>query len=228
MGSEIGLNHYNLCGTPLRIRDAPGSMAANWIAAELSCDDYSLSRLPFAAGDVVIDVGAHVGMVAIWLAIRHPEIRIVALEPDPLNFAHLGENIAANGVANIVALQLAVTADGRPIEIARPPGNSGGTSAYTTIVDGFPRSKVDSVKLDEIFDRFIENRCKLLKMDCEGAEHEILSGSSVLTRVDWFSAEFHINSRLEREGFSNDALAALVAQFLPPERISIKSIRIGE
>ena len=217
-----------VAGTPLLIRDAPGSIAAQWIASELSCDEYRLDRIGFAADDVVLDVGAHVGLVAIWLALRNPGIRIVALEPDPLNFAHLTANIAANAVRNVVPLELAVTADARPLEIARPPDNSGGASACFARSEGFATATVKSTKLDVIFTEYVENRCKLLKMDCEGAEHEILPACTILPRVDWFSAEFHINSQLQAKGCSNEGLAELVRGYVLPERISIKSINMGE
>lgn len=68
-----------------------------------------------------------------------------------------------------------------------------------------------------MFDRFVPDRCRLLKMDCEGAEHEILPACNSLGRVDWFSAEFHINRRLEEAGHKLRAAAGL-GRFLHPKR----------
>ena len=49
-----------------------------------------------------------------------------------------------------------------------------------------------SVTLDTIF-RLIGGRCKLLKMDVEGSEYNILYRASIetLTRIDYFTAEYH-------------------------------------
>lgn len=79
-----------------------------------------------------------------------------------------------------------------------------------------------------MFDRFVPDRCKLLKMDCEGAEHEILPACNSLGRVDWFSAEFHINRRLEEAGHSCERLLDYVASFIPSERMAVKSVTMGQ
>jgi FkbM family methyltransferase len=92
----------------------------------MACDEYRLGRIRFEPGDVIVDVGAHVGMVAIWLALRNPQVTVIAVEPEPFNLSHLRANIAANGVDNIVVVPLALTADRRTLPMARPPSNSGG------------------------------------------------------------------------------------------------------
>jgi hypothetical protein len=74
----------------------------------------------------------------------------------------------------------------------------------------------------------VPGSCRLLKVDCEGAEHEILSTSQVLGRVEWFAGEFHINSRLAANGYSNQALFEFVARFIDRNRMSVKSIYTGE
>jgi FkbM family methyltransferase len=218
----------DLAGTPLLIADAEGSNTAEIIATEMACDEYQLSRIRFAPGDVIVDVGAHVGMVAIWLALRNPRVTVIAVEPEPLNLLHLRANIAANGVGNIVVVPLALTADRRTLPIARPHDNSGGAGCYYDRTDGYATSEVHSTTLDAIFEQFVPGRCRLLKIDCEGAEHEILPASRALKRVDWFAGEFHINSRLKAQGHSNEALIALVARLIDRDRLSIKSINMGE
>jgi FkbM family methyltransferase len=219
---------YDLGGTRLLIADAQGSDTAPTVAIEMNSDEYRLGRIRFEPGDVIVDVGAHVGMVAIWLALRNPLVTVIAVEPEPLNLSYLRANIAANGVDNIVVVPLALTADRRTLPIARPPSNSGGAGVYYDETDGYATSEVRSTTLDAIFGQFVPGRCRLLKIDCEGAEHEILPTSQVLERVDWFAGEFHINSRLAAKDCSNEALIALVARFIDRDQISIKSIHMGE
>jgi len=149
------LHTYDLAGTPLRILDAEGSDTARIVAMELANDEYQLRQIPFEAGDVIVDVGAHVGMVAIWLALRYPQITVIAVEPEPLNLSHLRTNIAAHGVNNIVVVPQAVTADRRRLSIARPPSNSGGAGCYYDQTAGYATSQVNSTTLDAIFDEFV-------------------------------------------------------------------------
>ena len=50
-------------------------------------------------------------------------------------------------------------------------------------------------------------RCKILKIDVEGMEHETLLNTSVLPKVDYVVGEFHINKRLQEAGYSVEKLA---------------------
>lgn len=221
------LHHLNIRGQQLMIDDVEGSKAAYWVASELNADEYGLRHIDFQPGDVVIDIGAHVGLFAIYLAALHPEITVFAFEPDPRNFQHLAANIARGKAMNVFAFNLAVTADGRAFEMHRPPENSGGAGGYYRQTEGYGASIAASVTLDQIMTRFAPNGCKLLKMDCEGAEHEILPASQSLAQVGWFSAEFHINDALRDQGCSNEGLRALVARVIPPARTAVKSITMG-
>jgi len=215
-------------GIELIIGDAAGSMGATWVANETWLDEYGLSRIEFQRGDIVIDIGAHVGIFAIYVAKRHPEVSVLAFEPDPVNFSNLLANIAVNGVVNIVAHQLAVTRDGRPFTLHRPPDNSAAAGGYFTPRDGCAASTVDSITLDEILERNAIRRCKLLKIDCEGAEYEILTSTNVLDRVEWLSGEFHVNEALKGRGCTVEQLMAVVTARIAPERIAVKSNRIEE
>jgi FkbM family methyltransferase len=227
-GVSASVQRYDIRGTELTIGDAEGSITATWVTDETWLDEYGLARIEFDRGDTVIDIGAHVGIFAIYAAKRHPHISILAFEPDPVNYANLLANIAANGVANIIPHHLAVTRDGRPFTLDRPPDHSGGAGGYHTWHEDYPRSTVDSITLDQIFERYAIQRCKLLKIDCEGAEHEILTSTSVLDRVDFLSGEFHMNGFLKQRGCTVEALMAVVGARIAPERIAVKSIAMRE
>jgi FkbM family methyltransferase len=219
---------YAINDVELLIGDALNSTAALWVAGELSNDGYGLGRIEFAPGDIVVDVGAHVGLFSIYLAKRHPQVRIIALEPEPNNFRNLCQNLLRNRVDNVIAENLAVTSDGRPFPISAPPSNSGGAGGYYNETTGYRHAVVHSSTLDDIFAKYAIATCKLLKMDCEGAEHEILTGTKVLDRVQWFSAEFHINENLLSMGCSTDSLIGIVGTHVDRDRVAIHTIRMGE
>lgn len=100
-------------GIELVLRDWEGSTVLDIVPREILSGEYNLIAMEFRRDDVVIDVGANIGIVALWLAKKHPDIRIIAVEPVPTTFSHLQENIALNRVDNITPLNCAVTRDGR-------------------------------------------------------------------------------------------------------------------
>jgi FkbM family methyltransferase len=227
-GPQTHVQRFHIHGTELFIGDVAGSIAATWVANETFLDEYGLGRIAFDPGDVVIDIGAHVGLFAIYLAKRHPAISVLAFEPDPVNFNNMLANIAANRVMNVVPHPLAVTRDARPFTLDRPPGNSAAACGYLGRRDGFARATAASTTLDGIFERFAIARCKLLKIDCEGAEYEILTSTAVLDRVDWLSGEFHVSASLRERGCVAEELMDFVRARIPPERVAVKANQIDD
>lgn len=215
-------------GITLDIEDDPRGGVAKIILHELR-KSYGAGEIPFQPGDVVIDIGAHVGVVSVFLAKRYPGITVYAFEPWPDNHRRLVRNIVANGVGGSVRpFDLAVTSDGREIALGgNPEMNTGGISGFCR--SGSARAWVQSVTLAQVFEQFRIERCKLLKLDCEGAEHEIISGAGdLLDRVDYLSGEFHMNSSLAAAGWTIEGLSALVEEHIGADRIRVTPCRIAE
>jgi FkbM family methyltransferase len=171
-------------------------------------DFYKMDGIDFKPGDVIVDVGAHVGVVSLYLANKYPDIQVYAYEPVPSNFKRLLRNIEANKIENVVAVNKAVTSDGRNIELYGDiEKSSGGISMYE---DSEIKIEAESVTLKQIFEEHKIIRCKLLKIDCEGAEYEILKSSSeTLNQVDHMRGEFH-----HIEGESIDDLVKFCEGFI--------------
>jgi FkbM family methyltransferase len=124
-------------------------------------------------GDVVVDVGANVGLYAIALAKRVGDSgKVHAFEPDPANFRALDRHCSLNRVtARVVLYQVAVAGtDGRvAFEAGRGPESHIGGGALV--------SEVDAVRLDSVF---VQDHIDILKIDVEGFEEEVLKGASEL------------------------------------------------
>src|SRR5689334_12221452 len=58
--------------------------------------------------DVVVDIGANIGMFTL-LAASKTRAPVIAVEPSPPQFAALEANVAANGFTNVRAVQAAVS-----------------------------------------------------------------------------------------------------------------------
>lgn len=211
-------------GIELDIEDDPQGGVAKVICREAAG---RYDNLPLETGDVVIDIGAHVGIISIYLAKRYPGIKVYAFEPVLANFQRLCRNLVVNRVEEVTAFNQAVTADGRAVTLyTNASANSGGSSIF---VSGDNAENAESTTLADIFAEYGIERCKLLKIDCEGSEYAILSSSeNLLDRVDYLRGEFHINATLEAAGWSMEKLLQLCQRHIKPENIVVTGTRMGE
>jgi len=125
--------------------------------------------------DVVIDIGAHIGT----FAVRSAKLagRIMCFEPDPDNFAFLLDNLRQNSLGNANALMVAVASDDGVR--AMTPGLTKATGTITP--GGRGGFQVSTVSLQTAIEMSECEDIGLVKMDCEGAEYEILGGASIST-----------------------------------------------
>jgi FkbM family methyltransferase len=167
-------------------------------------------------GSAIIDIGANVGVFTIWAACRYPHARVIAVEPSPTSCEFLRRNILASRIGNVAVAELAC-GGGRGEAVLFRRGGSGMNSLYCRDNYGShfqPLVRIAKLTLDDLFRRFDIQGCELLKLDCEGAEYEILFGASqeTLRRVLKIAMEYHIGLNehaaddlgryLEARGFS--------------------------
>ncbi len=191
----------------ITLRDVEGSPMPAMVLEEFARGMYGLTGRHFAPGDVVIDVGAHIGAVSVVVATLNPQARIYAYEPSSSNYAMLLANLAANGVHNVVPVQAAVSGTAGTLELVWSPLQTAGASASLdaagrqALVDqGWSRETVPCVTLDDVFATHGIDRCAFLKLDCEGAEWEIARQARALERVDAMALELHLPMSRQGEG----------------------------
>jgi FkbM family methyltransferase len=152
--------------------------------------------------------------------------------PHPLNYENCVDNLRLNDVSNVRPFRRAVTGDGRALMLRGLSRNTGGASAAFEMTGSVASGPVDSMTLDDLFDEVLApgERCRLLKIDCEGLEYEILPRARALARVDYLVAEFHEAASAVHDvrdvratGLTGSAreLAELCRTRLPPERVRI-------
>jgi FkbM family methyltransferase len=127
---------------------------------------------------VIIDIGTHIGAFSLFAAAKYPQSRIFSFEPSNDNFALLKKNIVDNNLTKrIKAFKSAVT-DGKSktVTLNLHPSNSG---MHSTVFDydlgkKGKKNKVPATSLEKIFTQNKITSCDILKLDCEGAEYNIL------------------------------------------------------
>ena len=147
-------------------------------------EPYNLSVLTrvLREGDNVLDVGAHVGHFAIYGAhLVGSTGRVIALEPDPKDYAALVRNIRRNDLTAQVTPILAALAD--TCRTAALPNDCGtGVTARSpypqTHGEGGVACEIKVPTLDEVMCSQRLATVRLIKVDAEGAELAILRGGS--------------------------------------------------
>ena len=222
------LHRFTIHGIPLEILDYEGSYAAGAVAHELDMDDYGLRRISFAPGDVVVDVGGHIGFFSIYLSLCHPGLVIHAFEPFPDNYRLFQRNLELHPAARVQLHRQAITGDGRLLEMATDPTNSGGSTAHAPALTYRKTGGIPSCTLDDAFGALGLSTCKLLKLDCEGSEHEIVQATRVLGRVEYLSAEVHTNRWLASRGCSLDRLRQKCLEAIDAAKLTLTSNTISD
>lgn len=135
---------------------------------------------------VMLDVGANVGIFALHAATLFPECRIYAFEPSYKNFMLLKKN--TNGFKNIYCIQAAISdkdgigyiqegLDFTAFQVSLEHTSADAESCKVLSLDTF---------LKEASIRFVD----ILKLDCEGAEYDIVLNN--LRSIEQVVGEYHV------------------------------------
>ena len=151
-------------------------------------EDHIIEHFTPRQGDVVVDIGAHIGRYTIISSKRvGAKGKVVAIEANPDNYEMLNSNIQLNQLTNIIPLNYAVYSKETKIKLYRPGEESGNTIYNTTMV--LDRAKVNEkfveVNADTLDNLLQENgieqqQINWIKIDVEGAEFEVLKGATTI------------------------------------------------
>jgi FkbM family methyltransferase len=123
-----------------------------------------------AAGSspLIIDAGANAGYSAIWFAREYPRARVVAIEPDPANFALLQRNVAP--FPNIVPVEAALWNEPATLSVVDQNDWDWGRR-FDVGLDG---PGIPSVTVNELLQQYESCVPFVAKIDIEGAETKLL------------------------------------------------------
>lgn len=152
---------------------------------------YDDTRVPICEGDVVVDMGAHIGAFAVRAAKLAKGGRVYAYEASSKNFALLTENRQLNDLENLYIENSAISNRRGTMPFYTPSDNRilGSLLQNTSsFVEAVPTKTFSDIITEHAI-----NRIDFLKIDVEGAEFDILFANpdETLSRTRKIVMEFH-------------------------------------
>lgn len=129
-------------------------------------------------GDIVLDIGAHIGYYTLIMAkLVGKEGKVFAFEPEPSNYKILQKNVEINSYHNVVLEKKAAADRNGIIDLYLSLDSSGMHRIYPS-KHCKDKIQINSLKLDNYFQnsKFL-NKIGLIKIDVEGAEFNVLKGT---------------------------------------------------
>lgn len=138
---------------------------------------------------VVFDIGANTGIYSILSAKKNKSIKVYSFEPNPINSNRLIKNIHLNNLSNVLFFPFAVGNTNSRIHFTVPKNNQ--ISYVSSAVESFSKSfyngeleweqiEVEQVTLDNFCEINKIEKLDLIKIDVEGYEINVLSGSKIV------------------------------------------------
>lgn len=161
-------------------------------------DEYAPPRelsIPRDEVRTILDIGANVGVTALYFSLVYPNARIYAFEPAPDNFAVLQKNVA--NCARIQAFNFGLGEKDATLELyaSDNPLNFGGYSLHATGSDTTRRTTIAVRAVADVLRELGLERIDVVKVDTEGAEWDIVTAfpEPVLKSVQLIVGELHGN-----------------------------------
>jgi FkbM family methyltransferase len=146
-----------------------------------------------ASDQIILDIGANVGLFSLYAARQAPAARIFAIEPFPRTFQRLLETVTDHRLTDrIICFDCAITSSGGLRLMANGPAPSQ-QRALAAVGRQIPGIQVQTKTLHELLQEQSLNRVDLLKMDIEGSEYEVILSTSldVLRTIRRIAIEYH-------------------------------------
>ena len=134
---------------------------------------------------IVLDIGANIGIMTVWLAKKFPKSHIISVEPIPQNIKALKRIINYFKLYNVTVIEKALGDSNGTVEMVMPVLNEVKMQGLSHIVhesiDVFNEGNkfsVEMIKLDDLKE-IHQNDCKItaIKLDVENFEAFVLSGA---------------------------------------------------
>lgn len=159
-------------------------------------------NLTFNPGDVVLDIGSHIGDFSIYFGQKYSDVEFFCFEPAPRLFNLCKSNIELNNLKNVHVFEFGISSQTRKAAFYLG-NNSAIGSLYSAFEESFAKGvasyqknneiEVQIHSINEILPIIGKSRIDIIKLDCEGAEYDILYNInySLLVNIRFLLIEAH-------------------------------------
>ena len=172
-------------------------------------DSYLLNNIDFNDQDLVIDCGANVGELFLSIKSINPNIQYIGFEPDNQVFE---------------CLQLNTNSKSSNICLSNESGEKNffidSLGANSSVYESEQGMDSTVVKVEKLENLYPDTKIKLLKIDAEGSELEVLEGSkNIFNNIDYISVDCGAE-----KGINQDTTIIDVNNFLIKNNFSLIGI----
>ena len=200
---ETQIIRFNFRDMPLTLEASRSVPLYELIQEIIDYDAYQIKKLNFD-GDTnwIVDIGANIGATSLVFS-QLQGAQVISFEPLPLYVDALNANLLLNKINNVRVMPYAVSNNDGVVQFN--PGKDSDGNAID--VGGRVSEKitnisqnlisVDSLCLKSALAQVPNKRIKLIKIDCEGGEYDLVNQITpdIVSRVENISFEIHdINS----------------------------------
>ena len=143
----------------------------------------------------IIDIGAHIGTFALLAARKVPNGKVYAIEANGETFNYLYINKHLNYLDNLITHHLALSSNANgSITLYHAEGNWGDSITRKHFF-ATEMEKVTTTNLAQFMENNTINSCDLIKLNCEGAEFQIILTTPIyiLKRIKSMLVFFHLD-----------------------------------
>jgi len=150
-----------------------------------------------ATDQVILDLGANVGIFTLYATLRAPQAKVFSIEPFPSTFGRLLATVRENHLdPRVTCLNYAATGAGgvRLMPEAPVPSQRRTVAPLAASpASGTSGSQVMGKTLESLLEEDCLSHVDLLKIDIEGSEYEVFLSTPqrVLQRIDRIALEYH-------------------------------------
>lgn len=140
----------------------------------------------------IFDIGAFVGLSALYLNSCYPNAEIIAVEPNPANLHALNRTLGLNGTEirhrSIGKILAAESGTATIASLATAPESTNMMNSTVITLTDAPTEDVGAIGLSDLVG---QTDSFGIKLDIEGGEFSLEPVQSVLSDAEWVLGEFH-------------------------------------